>query len=325
MLNRRDLLRFLGAGAAGTAAAGLGCAKTSSETPAPAATAAAEADSGPDFSVAFLNDPHVYGEKGAVEATMTAFDMAMAEKPDAVITGGDMVMDLLEVERDSADAQFDLLEQCLAKIDVPIYHAIGNHDCYGVSDKSSVTPDDPLWGKRYFLERLGLERSYTSFDHKGWHFAILDTIDLQGTGYRGYVGEEQLAWLDEDLAKANKPTVIATHIPIFSNYIEWRRGTAEGIPDAVSVVNCHEVAKVLEKHPVKLVVCGHLHVNEVFRYKGIEFANVGAISGNWWNGLRDGFEEGFTMLDFKGDQVRWRYIDYGWDAVVAEDGDAAHG
>ena len=44
------------------------------------------------------------------------------------------------------------------------------------------------------------------------------------------------------------------------------------------------------------------------------FANVGAVSGNWWNGLRDGFEEGYVMLEFRGDQVDWRYVDYGWQA-----------
>ena len=42
-------------------------------------------------------------------------------------------------------------------------------------------------------------------------------------------------------------------------------------------------------------------------------ANLGAVSGNWWNGLRDGFEEGYSMLDFRGDQVNWRYVDYGWE------------
>jgi hypothetical protein len=69
---------------------------------------------------------------------------------------------------------------------------------------------------------------------------------------------------------------------------------------------------------VKLVLAGHLHVNETFVYKGIEYSTVGAVSGNWWKGARDGFEEGYGRLEFRGDQVSWEYVDYGWDAVPAE-------
>lgn len=312
MLSRRDLIRMMTAGAlGGGAAATLGCASSTPPSRSPAGAEPA------DFSIAFLTDPHVDGRNDAASGCRRAFEHALAQRPEAVITGGDLFFDLLEVERDSADQQFELLEQSLETVPVPMYHAIGNHDCYGVSEKSSVSAADPLWGKGYFLDRLGLERTYTSFDHRGWHFVILDTIDLQGTGYRGWIDDEQLAWLEADLARADRPTVVAGHMPLFSNYIEWKRGTEEGIPPFVSVGNCHQVAQILVRHPVKLVLAGHLHVNEVFRYKGIEFANLGAISGNWWHGPRDGFEEGYSMLDFRGDQVSWRYVDYGWEAAAA--------
>ena len=143
---------------------------------------------------------------------------------------------------------------------------------------------------------------------------MLDTIGIEGNHYRAWIDDEQLAWLDDDLAQANAPTVVASHIPLFSNYVEWRRGTSEGIPDNVVVANSHRVAEIFEKHPVKLALAGHLHVNETFQFKGIQFANVGAISGNWWRGLRDGFEEGYGLLEFRGDDVNLRYVDYGWEA-----------
>jgi 3',5'-cyclic AMP phosphodiesterase CpdA len=135
----------------------------------------------------------------------------------------------------------------------------------------------------------------------------------RGEHYRGWIDDEQLAWLEADLARAAAPTVVVGHIPLFSNYVEWNRGTSEGIPGHAVVVNSHRVAAIFEKHPVKLVLAGHLHVNETFQYKGIQFANVGAISGNWWRGLRDGFEEGYGLLEFRGEDVTLRYVDYGWE------------
>ena len=197
---------------------------------------------------------------------------------------------------------------------------MGNHDMLGVYEGSGVATEDPLYGKSYFTNRFNLERPYYSFDHEGWHFVVLDTLGIEGTSYKGWVDAEQIGWLEDDLAASGKPTVVVGHIPLFSNYIEMLRGTTEPIPAGVAVVNSHEVLPVLQKHPVKLVLAGHLHINEVFRYKGIEFANVGAVSGNWWNGVRDGFEEGYGLLEFRGDDVSWRYVDYGWEPPPEEAG-----
>lgn len=311
MLSRRQLLKLGITGAAvGSAASLVGCRSTSVGKPGP---------SPPDFSVAFLTDPHVFADKGAPRGCRSAFEHAVRHErpPELLITGGDLAFDIMETSREQADAQYDLFDRSLEGIDLPIHHTIGNHDCLGVAETGVVPVTDPLFGKEYFRRRFGLERLNYSFDHEGWHFVILDTIGIQGRSYRGWVDEEQIAWLDDDLAASGKPTVVIGHIPLFSNFIEWRKGTSEAIPAGVSVVNAHEVAKVLVKHPVKLVLAGHLHVNETFLYKGIEFANVGAVSGNWWDGIRDGFQEGYTFLSFRGNQVERLYVDYGWEVPEA--------
>lgn len=271
----------------------------------------------PDFSVAFLTDPHVHAEQEAARGFAKAVNHALAQRrpPERMITGGDLVFDILETDEAAADAQFDLFEAALESARIPVHHTVGNHDVLGVRESSGLDPSHPRYGKTYVRERLGLERTYHSFDHEGWHFVILDTIGIEGRNYRGWVDQEQLAWLDDDLAVANRPTVVVGHIPLLSNYWEWNRGTVEPIPAGVTVVNAHEVIGVLARHPVKLVLGGHLHIVERFQYKGIEFANLGAVSGNWWNGARDGFEEGYSMLDFRADQVTWRYIDYGWEVA----------
>ena len=232
-------------------------------------------------------------------------------------------MDIMRTDLGEADRQYDLWDSKVAGVSQDIHVVLGNHDILGIADESPLDESHPQYGKQYFLDRFGLERTYYSFDHEGWHFVIMDSLGIVGNSYRGWVDEEQLAWLDDDLAAAGKPTVISTHVPIFSNFIELVRGTSEGIPEGISVVNSNEVASIIEKHPVRLVLAGHLHINESFFYKGTEYANVGAISGNWWKGPRYGFQEGYARLDFHGDQLDWNYIDYGWqpppEALVEEE------
>lgn len=59
---------------------------------------------------------------------------------------------------------------------------------------------------------------------------------------------------------------------------------------------------------------GHIHVNELYQYKGTNFVDSGALSGGWWSGARDGHPEGFTLAHVYPDRVETEYITYGWDA-----------
>jgi 3',5'-cyclic AMP phosphodiesterase CpdA len=273
-----------------------------------------------DFAVAFLTDMHVDGKLGAADgfakAVRNAFDRP--QPPEVLVTGGDLVMDILGTGTAEADAQYALFDAPLEALRVNIHHTMGNHDLLGVHEKSGLQPDHPKYGKKYFFDRFELDHAYHSFDHEGWHFVILDSLGIEGREYIGWVDEEQQRWLADDLAASAKPTVVFTHVPLWSNYIEINRGIADPIPKRLSVVNAHEVAPILQRNQVRLVLAGHLHVNETFVYKGIEYSNVGAVSGNWWKGARDGFEEGYARLEFRGDQVSWEYVDYGWDAAPAE-------
>jgi 3',5'-cyclic AMP phosphodiesterase CpdA len=234
------------------------------------------------------------------------------------VTGGDLVMDILATGTAEADAQYALFDAQLAGVKVPVHHTMGNHDMLGVYASSGLDPSHPQYGKRYFVERVKQDHAYSSFDHEGWHFVILDSLAIRDREYIGWVDEEQRAWLADDLASKGLPTVVFTHVPLWSNLIEMKRGIEEAIPPGLSIVNAHEVAPILHQNDVKLVLAGHLHINETFLYKGVEYSNVGAVSGNWWKGTREGFEEGYARLEFRDDQVSWEYVDYGWEAVAEE-------
>jgi 3',5'-cyclic-AMP phosphodiesterase len=299
-LTRRDLLRTSALGAAALALPRVGAAL----------------DGPADFTAAFFTDSHVNGHKGAAEGLKRAVDHAMAQPvpPDLLITGGDLVMDILDTGVAAADRQYDLFDTAFEGVGVPVHHCLGNHDSLGVSAASGVRKGNPLFGKGYFLQRFGRDSTYTSFDHAGWHFVLLDSVGIRKREYTGHVDLAQQTWLQKDLAAASKPTIVAMHIPLFTSFWEFENGNRGPDPRKAVVANCDEVAQILHRHPVKLVLGGHLHINESWTFKDIEYANVGAVSGSWWNGPRHGFEEGYALLRFRNDRVSWEYVDYGWEA-----------
>lgn len=270
----------------------------------------------PDFTVAFLTDMHVDGYLNAPEGFARALQHAMAQpqKPDFLITGGDLAYDTLGATKESADAQYEIFQNAIAEnVDVPVHHTIGNHDCLGVYERSGVSPDSEFYGKKNFLKQFNRVKTYEAFTHKGWRFALLDTVNTDNRNYRGHVDAEQIAWLEAELSSEILPTVLAGHIPFFSNYRESSDGGVNADHPKETVHNANEVVKIFDGNEVRMVLAGHLHINESWRYRGTEYANLGAVSGAWWRGPRDGCEEGYTMLEFTGDHVRWSYVDYGWE------------
>ena len=77
--------------------------------------------------------------------------------------------------------------------------------------------------------------------------------------------------------------------------------------------NSLELLKLFGDHNLKLVLQGHLHIVEEAYINGIRFITGGAVSASWWEGPRQGMEEGYVLLKIKGEEIDWDYIDYGWE------------
>src|SRR2546429_2718535 len=124
-----------------------------------------------------FTDLHIQPELGAADGVAMAVRklLSLKPRPDFVVTGGDHVMDVLKASIGRAKLQFDLLEEALKPLEMPVYHTIGNHDPYGWDLRDESVSRDPGYGKKMFEERVAKGPTYRSFDHKGWHFAILDS------------------------------------------------------------------------------------------------------------------------------------------------------
>ena len=96
-----------------------------------------------------------------------------------------------------------------------------------------------------FKELFG--ETHYSFDHKGVHFVVLDNVSDPGAN----IGEAQLHWLKDDLARLKKstPIVVFTHRPLFDLAPAWDWATRDGA----------KAIEILMPYPNVTVFYGHIH------------------------------------------------------------------
>jgi 3',5'-cyclic AMP phosphodiesterase CpdA len=149
---------------------------------------------------------------GTLKQTI-GFVNAMPVKPALTIHTGD-------ISHLSKPEEFDLAQQLLSGLNITELHTVpGEHD---------VT-DGP--GTEYF-NRFGAPsggKGYYSFDHQGVHFiALVNVMNFKPNGL-GALGDDQLAWLENDLKgrSASTPIVVFAHMPMWTIYEPWGWGTGD--------------------------------------------------------------------------------------------------
>jgi Icc protein len=317
----RDRRKFLKSLAAASAAAAFPGVPLLNHGIANAAAALVKPQPAASFDFVFFTDTHIQPELEAAHGCQMAFAKIAAAKPAFAICGGDLVFDALGAGRARADVLFDLYQRTEATIQAPLHHAIGNHDLYGIFTQSGAAPTDPGYGKKMFEARIGA-RTYYSFDHRGYHFIILDSIfPTPDRLWEGRIDDAQLQWLAHDLAAIppSAPVIVITHVPLITGYLAYGP-KPDGTPrhDTVSVANSADVIALFQPHNILAVLQGHLHINELVNYKNCQYACCGAVCGNWWHGPRLDFPEGFTIVSLREGKISWRYETYGFQSVAPD-------
>lgn len=266
-----------------------------------------------EFTFAFITDIHLQPEGDAVEGFLEVIDTLNDLNPDFVITGGDLIMDALRQRYGRADSLYNLYTENAKSLKMPVHNTMGNHEIYGIYRGSGADPLHPDYGEKMFENRLG--KSYYSFDHKGWKFMILNSIEDAGnSSYVGLIDAAQIEWIKEELQKTDPetPVVLSTHIPFITVETQIYQGTTVGNDSSLVIYNGKEVLELFKDHNLKLVLQGHLHIYEDIYIEGIHFITASAVSGGWWRGPYLGHEEGFVMVRVKGNEFTTEFVDYNW-------------
>jgi 3',5'-cyclic-AMP phosphodiesterase len=268
------------------------------------------------FSFIHFTDTHIQPELRAGEGTTQAFRAISKIPHDFALAGGDLVMDVFDQGPSRANSLFDLYRSTAQDLPRPVHSILGNHDIYGISNKAGVSSSDPHYAKKLFEDRMGQPR-YQSFDHKGWHFILLDSVQIgPGKSWFGKIDDEQLDWLAADLRKAGKqtPIVVLTHMPLASATGQLFGGKPEAL-QTLLVTNPRAVLDLFEGYKLKAVLQGHTHVREEVGYGGCHYLTPGAVCGNWWKGAFKGSPEGFAVFTVRGEDLAWEFRSYGWQAA----------
>jgi predicted phosphodiesterase len=197
---------------------------------------AAERDA--DFFFVQLSDAHWGFEgpainpdaRGTLPKAIAAVN-ALPAPPDFVVFTGD----LTHTTDDPAVRRTRMREfqAIVANLKVkPLYLMPGEHDA-------------SLDNGAAFRELFG--PTHYTFDHRGVHFIVLDNVSDPA----GRVGDAQIAWLADDLAKqpADARIVVFTHRPLFDLAPQWDWATRDGAT----------VIDLLQKHAYVTVFYGHIH------------------------------------------------------------------
>jgi predicted MPP superfamily phosphohydrolase len=133
------------------------------------------------FRFAWMSDLHL-GFEPSVEPVKLAFTLAVQEKPDLILLGGDYL------DRGRWKPICDELFTILGKSGIPIYGVWGNHD--------------------YFGNRLDPHKNFKHLEAHGIHIKVNEVFCLEHNGVPGY-----FAGLDDSVKGVPEPHTIRAKLP----------------------------------------------------------------------------------------------------------------
>jgi hypothetical protein len=250
-------------------------------------------------------DPQMINKKDCRELlTSSAPDLQkLAAQYDAnttfAIGCGDLVWDKFEL--------FEDYKKAVEISKIPFFQVIGNHDL-------DLTARADEGSSRTFKSHFG--PTYYSFNRGEIHYVVLDNVFFIGPPkkYIGYLPEQQLQWLEQDLShvKPGTTVVVALHIPVNSGDQRRNNLKEESLGGVVS--NRAELYRILKPYTAH-IMSGHTHVCEkIFHENTIEHTH-GAVCGAWWTGpiCTDGAPSGYGVYEVSGPDIKWYYKSVGHD------------
>lgn len=265
--------------------------------------------------VAHLADVHVR-EGAAFDGFQRALETAIGAGAEAVLLGGDIVMNSVGMDQSRVEAQWEEFHRARRQFpEIPFFPCLGNQDVWGWNQKSSgCRGDEPLFGKAMFLHQMKLSSPFYAVRLGTWRLIVLDGIQRGGKhGFYAALDPVQRAWLEAELAaETDTPTVIATHVPIVPGPAEFfaadlsepDKDGAWSLRDHHVHRDAHDLSNLFARYPnVRLCLSGHTHLAQRIDLWGTAYVVSPPVSGAWWRGDFQGRPSGFSLIDLHPDGV----------------------
>jgi 3',5'-cyclic AMP phosphodiesterase CpdA len=195
------------------------------------------------FSFVQISDSHI-GYTGPANADVRGTLAQAVKDINAMPVQPSFVIHTGDVTHLSKATEFDDAKSIISSLRAPVITIPGEHDVIGVE------------GPKRFAASFGRSqaqgRGWSSWDQAGIHFIALINVGEGET--MGVLGDEQLAWLQKDLAarKSDTPIVVFGHVPLFAVAPEWGWTTADGTK-AIAMLRRFSAATVLNGHIHQIV------------------------------------------------------------------------
>lgn len=211
-----------------------------------------EGDEGPESGPVFTSEP---GEPPYPETMNDAVaEEIEAASPDAIVVKGDLT-------NDGIDEEYQAFLRCYGRFGDRLTHVRGNHDSYRGQSYAAGTREVVL---------------------PGVILAVLDTTKPFAAS--GWVPAEQLEWLDELAARADRPVLV------FGHHHPWPPGSARRSETyfGINPSDSERLVDVVARRPrIAGYFAGHTHRNRVRRFAEtgevpwVEVASVKDYPGAW--------------------------------------------
>ncbi len=240
-----------------------------------------------ELTFAAISDIHItdsYARQTLLE--MGFSDMDAAEAPlDALVLAGDTTNKAYRIEYERVADAFS--KYTPAK---NIILATGNHDLWNIEvDKENRFPES----EKLFIEYnktiadREINKTYYSTQVNGYSFIV---IGGESDTTRGTVSQQQLLWLENEMAKAakqDKPIFVISHWPLEDTHGQpevWVGSNSGLTPEEIEEQDnssfadgkSADVERILKKYENVFLISGHLHngIAEDFNRFGYEYSTI---------------------------------------------------
>jgi len=218
-----------------------------------------------------LGDRTGEAQPGVFEHVLKEVD---AEHPDFVVTVGDLIQGGHD---DTAEAEWQAVDQILKPFKYPLYLAPGNHDIWSAASE------------RLFREHSGHPPNY-GFDRGPIHFTVLDNSRSDA------LSNSEIAFLEQDLRDHAKSPVkfVLMHRPSWLLPVTLRQ------PD-------FPLHRLAQKYGVKYVIVGHVHQLMNAELEGITYLAMPSSGGHLRASgkYEDGWFFGHGLVEVSGSDVHF--------------------
>jgi 3',5'-cyclic-AMP phosphodiesterase len=187
-----------------------------------------------------ISDSHMGFNKPANPDVISTLKAAV-DKINALPHQPEFLLHTGDITHLSKPEEFDTVDQILKGTNKEVFFVPGEHDV--------LNDEGASFRERYAKNSKG--QGWYSFNKRGVHFiALVNVMNLKAGGL-GTLGQEQLAWLADDLrhVKHSTPVVVFAHIPLWTVYPQWGWATDDSA----------QALGYLKRFGSVTVLNGHIH------------------------------------------------------------------